>query len=241
MAREIGGFGRLIAPRDGGDTDFLMRSAIPQIRALGVAPKPRKRPYNEGPLLNQGQKPHCCGFSGKGFLNAAPIMSKDGDDPSAVVIYNGAQDNDEWAGKNYDGSSVRGTMKFLLIRGDINAYVWGQSVEEAIAWMNGGHGTVIIGTDWFEIFDEVDANGFMRMPSQLTTPIGGHAYRLNWYDAKIGGFLVVNSWGPNWGIRKANGQHTGKAYMSKELLAFLLRAHGEIAAPTQVKIKPVRL
>lgn len=228
-------FGRLVAPQDGRDQQYLMRAAMPQVKAA-VVPKPRKRAYNEGPMLNQGPHPFCVGYSAKGFLNAAPIMSKDYAKPSGSELYSLAQRLDEWPGENYDGSSVRGGMKALAQLGHIKSYVWGQTVDESLAWTNGGYGTLIIGTDWYELFDDIGADGFMRMPDQLSTPIGGHAYRLNWYDQKTRGFLVVNSWGVgSWGYKQS-----GKAWMSRELLAFLLHRDGEIAAPTQVKIRPSR-
>lgn len=234
MARAQG-FGRLTAPKDGRDFQYGMRAVMPQVKAV-APPAPRKRPYNEGPILDQGGKPHCVGYSAKGFLDAAPIMTKLNAEPSGSTIYYAAQKLDEWPGENYDGSSVRGGMKALEKMGLISSYAWGQSVDDAIAWMNGGYGTVIIGTDWYALFDDVDAAGFMRIPSQLATPIGGHAYRLNWYDVQKKGFLVVNSWGVgNWGYKLS-----GKAWMSRDLLEFLLHRDGEIAAPTQVRVKATK-
>lgn len=230
MARDHG-LGRLKAPLDGRDFLYLMSAAMPQVKAV-APPKPRKRAYNEGPMLNQGAYPYCVGYSAKGFLNAAPIMSKDSAEPTGPAIYRVAQTLDEWPGENYDGSSVRGGMKSLQQLGHISSYVWGQTVDEALAWVNGGFGTVVIGTDWFTLFDDIGDDGFMRMPSTIATPIGGHAYRLNWYDVKKKGFLVINSWGTgSWGYKRS-----GKAWMTRELLEFLLHRDGEIAAPTQIKI-----
>jgi len=240
MARETGGFGRLVAPKDGRDFNFLMRSVMPQIRALTGKPKPRKRAYTEAKeRLNQGNKPHCVSFSGKGNMLAAPLMSDPGYE--TTVIYNECQRHDEWPGENYDGTSVRALMKVLSDRGWISGYVWGQTVEEATAWMNGGYGTIIIGTNWYASMDDIGEDGFIKLPGSMATPVGGHAYRVNWYDAKKNGYLVINSWGYQWGIPRRTGDHTGTAYLRREDFERLLHEEGEITAPTQVKVKPVQI
>jgi len=239
MARTIGGFGYVRAPQDGRDHRYRMAGAMVQMRALAGKPTPRKRQYTEGPILNQGMKPHCVTFSGLGFQNAAPMMRSDGFETTKA--YDWCQRNDEWPGENYDGTSVRALMKFLQEFGYISNYVWGQSPQEAIEWMNGGYGTVIIGTYWYPQMDNVDSKGFIQFPGALATPIGGHAYRVNWYDKEKGGLLIVNSWGHNWGMQRRNGDLTGTAYMRIDDFARLLREDGEIAAATQQRIKPLAL
>jgi hypothetical protein len=237
----VNSFGRLVAPQDARDHQFRMLAAMPQIIEAVGKPKPRVRAYSDGPLLDQGQTPQCVGYSSRGFLDGAPIMSKPAEGPGATEIYNGAQANDEWPGTNYDGTSVRGAMKYLEKSGQISSYVWGQTVETAIKWMNGGFGTCLVGTDWFAEMSDVDSNGFMREPApSMSTPIGGHAWRWIWYDAKKKGILMRNSWGHDFGYVKG-GQMTGYAYLRVEFAVWLLRREGEIAAPTQVKIKPLKV
>jgi hypothetical protein len=230
-------FGRLEAPKDARDLNFTMRAAMPCIRKeLGRAPKPRKRAYRDGPLLDQGSKPHCVGFSSRGFLDGAPMTMRQNIGPSSLEIYKGAQERDEWPGTNYDGTSVRGAMKYLLEIGHIGTYVWGQTIEEAIVWMNGGYGTCIVGTNWYAEMSDVDDKGFMREPApSLTTPIGGHAWRWNWYDAKRGGILMRNSWGSDFGTAARGGGRSGYAFLRKEFADRLLREDGEIASPTQIR------
>src|SRR5467141_3097993 len=145
----INNFGRLVAPKDARDLYFLMRTAIPQIKEVVGKPQPRKRPYKDGPLLDQGQTPQCVGYSTLGFLEAAPMMSKPSDPPSAVQIYKAAQERDEWPNTNYDGTSVRGAMKALTDYGLIASYTWGQTVDDMITWILGGYGTCIIGSNWY--------------------------------------------------------------------------------------------
>jgi hypothetical protein len=231
MARTFG-FGYLRAPKDGRDFRYLMRSAMPQVGK----PAPRKVAYHEGKLLDQGQWPHCVAYSGLGFMNAAPMMRAE--DYQTTAIYQEAQRNDEWEGEEYDGTSVRALMKVMALRRYITSYVWGQSADEAISWMNGGYGTAIVGTNWYGSMDDVDNDGFIREPNTLATPIGGHAYRVNWWDAKKKGFLIINSWGPYWGMPKKTTL-TGTAYMSRALFDRLIREDGEITAATQQRVLPV--
>lgn len=240
MSRLLGGFGRLVAPKDDRDGNFLMRTIAPQIRAV-AAPTPRRRAYKE-PLyrLNQGNTPHCVAFAGKGFTLAAPILQDPGYDP--VTIYNECQKLDEWDGENYDGTSVRALMKALAARKWISGYVWGQSIDEATAWMNNGFGTIIIGTNWYASMDNVLPDGFIQSPQPTDTPIGGHAYRVNWFDARKDGYLIFNSWGDQWGITTPGKPGlSGTGYLRRSDFERLLREDGEITAATQVKIKPVTL
>lgn len=234
MPRHQGGFGRLVAPPDHRDQHYPMRAALAQ---LPTAP-PRKTAYHEGALLDQGVQPQCVSFAGKGFMLAAPTMRDPGYETTEV--YHACQRADEWPGENYDGTSVRALMSVLKDRGWISNYVWGQTVDDARTWMNGGYGTVIIGINWYAAMDTVDAKGFVEEPAATATPIGGHALRLNWWDAIKQGFLLVNSWGHNWGIPLGpSGILSGHAYLSAGLLTRLLGEAGEIAAPTQTTVKKV--
>lgn len=235
----VNSFGRLPAPPDARDLRFRMRGAMPQVNAVLGKPTPRKRPYKDGALLDQGQKPHCVAYSGKGFMLAAPLMRDEGFD--TTVVYHRCQQLDEWPGENYDGTSVRALMKAMTELGYIGSYVWGQSLDDAIAWMNGGYGTTIVGTNWYAEMSDVDANGFMREPpGSLATPIGGHAWRVIWFDVKKQGFLMRNSWGHDFGglVRGGQGVRSGYAFVRKEFMGRLLREDGEIGAPVQIKVKP---
>lgn len=234
----LGGTGRLISPEDPRDGQFRMLAAIPQIDLRIGRPAPRIAPYRERSPLDQGQTPQCVGYAGRGFLNAAPMMSRQDLPPTAEELYHAAQRNDEWPGESYDGSSVRGLMKAMQAAGLISSYVWGQTVTEALTWMNGGYGTTIVGTWWYPSMDNIDANGYIVEPEPTATAVDGHCYRLNW-SPHAGAILVVNSWGHVWGKRLTNGLRSGMAYMRPRLLERLLREQGEIAAPTQVKISAV--
>jgi C1A family cysteine protease len=87
----------------------------------------------------------------------------------------------------------------------------------------------------------VDSKGFMQEPPRaMATPIGGHAWRVVWYDAKKDAFLMRNSWGREFGFPDKTGQPSGYAWMRRAFLDWLLPRDTEMAGPTQVKLKPVR-
>lgn len=233
----VNSFGRLRAPADARDLSYTMLRAMPQLAAAAGKPQPRKFAYRDGPLLDQGDTPHCVGYSARGFLDGAPIMSKPTEGPSAPDIYKAAQLIDEWPGTDYDGTSVRAAMKYLETVGQIQSYVWAQTVDEAIRWMNGGYGTILVGTNWYAEMSHVDAKGFiLEPPGSLSTPIGGHAWRWIWYDVKRGAILMRNSWGTDFGATR-HGEGTGYAWVRRTFAERLLMEDGEIAAPTQVKVR----
>lgn len=231
----INSFGRIVAPPDARDMQFLMRTARPQIAAV-AKPAPRKTAYHLGPVLDQGDTPMCVGFSTRSFIEAAPIMTKPTQGPSAQTIYRLAQQNDEWPGTRYDGTSVRGAMKALQAAKQITSYVWGQTVDDMAKWMTDGYGTCVLGTNWYAEMSDVDNAGVMREPApSMTTPIGGHAWHVYWFDVKKNMFLMKNSWGFEFGMIK-NKKMSGEAYVRKDFMARLLREEGEVAAPVQAKV-----
>jgi len=240
MAREFG-LGYLPPPPDGRNHQFLARAMMSQV-AAAKKPAPRKAPYKEGPILDQGPNPHCVGFSSRGLLNASPIMVKPDSGPSGSEIYKLAQELDEWPGNNYDGSSVNAGCKALKQLGYIEGYAWFTKMDQIIEWVNGGYGTVLVGTNWYDSMDNVDRNGLIVAPSRLAKPVGGHAYRLNWFDIKKKAFLVPNTWGRKWGMPDCKtGELSGTAYMPLELGERLFfKEEGEVTAPTEIVLKAVR-
>src|SRR5687768_2787907 len=64
-----------------------------------------------GVYLDQGVEGACTGFGTAKALLQTPRRRTDVNDAFARAIYNQAKIEDEWAGENYDGSSVLGAMK----------------------------------------------------------------------------------------------------------------------------------
>ena len=78
--------------------------------------------WRPGPVLDQGQFPHCVGYAWSGWLQASPTRTRTG--PLPTLIYTESQKVDEWPGESYDGTSVRAGAKFLSTQGRISEYVW---------------------------------------------------------------------------------------------------------------------
>src|SRR5215207_9647176 len=78
-------------------------------------------------VLHQGNTPQCVGYSAKRWLLASPLPNTKG--PTATELYHGAQDNDEWPGTDYPGSSVRGVFRFLQQEGNVGEYGWAWSAD----------------------------------------------------------------------------------------------------------------
>lgn len=221
------GLGRLKS-RDERDRRFLMRENV----FAQLPPKPRKRPYNLGPTLDQLNTPQCVGFSGRDKLASAPLMMGEGVGPSPVQLYRGAQDNDEWFGNDYDGTSVRGLFKYLQQLGYIKSYVWASSVTDCERFVLGGYGTIIVGTDWTESMFTPRVDGFVTVEGGT---VGGHAYHLFWMVPSLREVWFKNSWGPRWGV-KLHGR-PGCFKMTYDDLDTLLARDGEAGAGIEVKVK----
>ena len=141
---------------------------------------------------------------------------------SPRMLYEMAKIHDEWPGEDYEGSSIRGALKGFfhngVCRDDLAPYKsgdknWRLTKERAKDARNTGLGAYyrlrpeII--DYHAALNEtgviyVSANihrGWQSpkngeiVPSKLSE--GGHAFIIIGYDDQ--GFIVQNSWGPEWG------------------------------------------
>lgn len=214
------GMGRLDAP-DERDFGFLMRSATPL-----EAPVRKYRYYQTGPVLDQGKFPHCVGYSWRQWLASAPLMTKGG--PSPTYVYSEAQKVDEWPGESYDGTSVRAGAKVLQELGHIKSYLWAFSADEVKIWVLNGHGTVIVGTNWYNDMFQPDAEGFVKITGNQA---GGHAYLCIGYSEDRGAFRFVNSWGTSWGDK-------GRFWIAGDDLDKLIKESGEVCTATEQLVKP---
>ena len=108
------GLGRLHAP-DERDRNFPMRAALRPVAA------PVSKIWWPGTVLDQGQTPQCVGFAWRGWMLSSPERVAANYGPDGPAIYAGAQQNDEFPGTDYEGSSVRGGAKFLTASGSFIA------------------------------------------------------------------------------------------------------------------------
>lgn len=205
---------RLPSPFDPRDLQYRMRAMLPKVVPIV------SKFWKTGPILDQGDTPQCVGYSGEQFLQTEPVVTLNG--PSPYELYRLAQDNDEWPGNDYEGSSVRGLAKGLTGLGRLKSYVWGASAAEVRDFLI-TTGPVVAGTDWLSNMFNPTASGQLRVSGSLA---GGHAYLLSGYDAQFNRFEMTNSWGTSWG-------KGGKAYISFRDLDKLIARQGEMCAAVE--------
>lgn len=220
-----GGLGRFAAG-DPRDRNHPLGALIPK-----RVPIVSKR-WAHAPALNQGQTSRCVAFAWVGFLKAAPKKTTSQrltSEEALNDLYHTAQVLDEWPGENYNGTSVRAGAKALLSRGLLREYVWGTTVTELRNFVL-ARGTCVVGTDWYEeMFYPEEHGGYLVVSGPA---VGGHAWLVIGYDAKKKAFIMLNSWGPEWG-------KVGTAYIHEDEMQKLLDANAEICSgiesrPTKV-------
>lgn len=167
-------------------------------------------PACDGPYGDSG----CTGFSHITALNASPHRRRPvlGHD-AACELYRAAQDNDEWPGRDYGGTSVLAVCQQSTARGWIKGYRWigagSQRMEDDYTETLEYLGGVINGTRWLNSM-------FMPRPSGLlevapdSGEAGGHAYFSVSHryaalpgegPAKLDLAVIQQTWGAWWGVK----------------------------------------
>lgn len=175
---------------------------------------------------NQYATPHCVGYSWTHWIEDGPVTHK-GQAPiiNPESVYREAQLVDEWAGEQYDGTSVRAGAKVLQSKGLIQSYLWAWDVNTlADAVLN--LGPVVVGTYWYENMFFPNSKGILRVGGYIA---GGHAYLINGVNTKRELFRIKNSWGREWG-------KNGYAYISFADMARLIAEDGEVCLAIENKI-----
>lgn len=195
--------------------------AYPVQGALDAEAKkvPRSRTWRLDVRLDQGSEGACVGFGWTHELAASPVAIKEANATFArKEVYWEAQKIDEWPGgaypgasPQYEGTSVLAGAKVVKRLGFIDSYRWALSPKDLVAAV--GHlGPAVIGVDWYEGMFDTDADGFIHPTGQIR---GGHCIcvvgvkvvkkdrnKPSTYsnlDPLRTHFVLVNSWGKNWG------------------------------------------
>jgi len=176
----------------------------------------------EGWWGDQGETPECVGYAWAHWLDDQP-SNRNKIHPliSPNIIYLEAKKLDAWPGENYEGTSVRGGVKYLKSKNQISKYHWGfnlSSLTNAILHL----GPVVVGTSWYQHMFFPNKTGLIKVGGNL---MGGHAYVINGIDLDKKIFRIKNSWGQDWGLK-------GHAWISFSDMARLIREDGEICFPS---------
>lgn len=156
--------------------------------------------------------PKCVGYAFAHWVEDGPV-THDGKPPVAdpTVIYDTAQDLDEWEGDDYEGTSIRGGVKALKAMGYVSEYRWTKSLRTLVNTIL-EVGPVVVGTVWWSGMFEPNKSGLVRARGEA---VGGHAYVLNGVNTKRKLFRIKNSWGRFWGLN-------GCAYIGFDDLGMLI-------------------
>jgi hypothetical protein len=215
------GFGRLVAP-DQNDKQYPMKKAIRRV------PLPTSKMWHskQAYVLDQGPVGACVGFSWATFLEASPyahqLSNADG-----MLYYHLAQQNDEWAGEDYEGSSVRGGAKALKSLGLIEgSYIWAASEEDIWRFVL-TRGPVNMGTVWLTGMMDTDSKGYLNLTGGEE---GGHAWCIIGASSTRNAYRMQQTWGLGWGDKGS-----GRAWVRRpDLKTLLEELGGECCSATEV-------
>jgi len=209
------GFGRLPQPPD--KRDYRMADAVRELEKVYL-PRPVKV-WASGRVLDQGDTPHCVGFSWAGWGISTPVVDP-WTDEHGHSIYRACKVIDGEPRKE-NGSTVRSGAKVMVNRGRIRTYFFARDVDEALDYL-ARFGPVIFGTVW--------TDGMMRPSawSKVIRPtgrvVGGHAWLALGVDSRY--VTIRNSWGTGWG-------KAGNARISITDLKAVWKSGAEACAATE--------
>lgn len=166
---------------------------------------------------DQGDSPHCVGYAWAHWFEDGPVLHM-GKSPKIKPqkIYENAQRLDEWIGEGYEGTSVRGGVKYLKSLNAVKSYYWAFDLNTIVQYLL-TKGPMVVGTDWTAGMFEPDKNGLISASGET---VGGHAYVLNGIDMATKRIRIKNSWGRSWG-------KGGHAFIRFSDMATLISRQGE--------------
>lgn len=202
--------------QDPRNADFRMATVLP-----AEPGRLRSRRWECVARLDQGAEGACVGYAAAHWF-ACERMVQRVSRSVALFFYRGAQDHDQWPGRNYEGTSVTGLMRFLSGLGVIGEYRWIYDFDELVQTL-ALHGPVILGAQWREGCFEPDYYGVIRYTGAIR---GGHAVTINEVDFESERIGIVQSWGRSHGIN-------GCVWMSFDDARQMLLTRPSIAYPAK--------
>lgn len=207
---------------------------------------PKEVPYRSytWPLkvfLDQQREGACVTFAITHELIAVPKAFKGGSDMFARLLYPVAQQEDEFPGEDYDGTSFLGGYRALhklkTPSGKlfVPRYEFAFQVYEMIRVV-GSKGPVCVGSDWTSDMFNADETGFIHPTGYVA---GGHGYcvpgqKINFMKHSVFArynpgsihmdksyFTIHNAWGKDWG-------QGGRCKISFTDMQYLLSQQGEV-------------
>ena len=179
----------------------------------------------DSPLwLDQGRTFACTGFSVAMEAASAPVRREGITKRTAWALYKDAQRVDEWAGENYQGSSVQAAMKVACRMGWYEGYQWATSLE-MLKLAVGNIGPAVLSIPWHSSMSRPDRNGFVRVSGRMN---GRHAILCRGYSKEKRSFLLRQSAGKRWGVN-------GDCWILERDLWELLQNQGSACIPIKRK------
>lgn len=144
-----------------------------------------------GEILDQGPSNECVAYACTYLLESEPSPVKN--PPSTTEIFKKAKEIDSDPRKT--GVSIKAGLKALEKMGFVKSYYYADKIDEIlIAVLN--MGPVVVGIDFYSGMSQ-SSNGKMIAAGGI---LGSHAVTIYGADLENQNFLVVNSYGPQWGI-----------------------------------------
>lgn len=210
--------GRVPSPFDRRDALHTMK-----MRSPVSIPTPRYRYWTAGPVLDQGDTPHCVGHAWYGWELASPVRLSAGQFNAARGhdIYNECKKIDGYSG---DGTYIRSGAEVERAQFRLAEYLWAFTLDDLKAWLL-LRGPVVIGIPWLERMFYPDAKSVIKPDG---AEVGGHAVMLRGYGRARDQFRIVNSWGNWWG-------ENGQAWIGANDLWSLIERGGEACTSVELK------
>lgn len=168
------------------------RNRLYGVRGVVGEPVPtRGRAWRTGTQLDQGNTPHCGGFSASSEAAAAPVRLGHIDNAYGHAYYYEIKDRglDPWGRE--EGTSTNAVLELGRIRGLWESYTWGFSIDDVKRGLVVGPG--LLGIQWF-------TGMFYPNEDNVIEPTGSD---------EGGHLLIIRRWTPSLTI---HGKRYGEAY-----------------------------